>query len=109
MKSLSRAVVCICVLFSFPGVGTGAPFAYITNFHNDSVSVIDTATNTVIATVAVGASPFGVAVAPDGSRVYVANWLGNTVSVIDTATNAVIATVAVGNNPRGVAVHPDGS
>ena len=51
MRSLARAVVCICVLFSFPSVGTGAPFAYITNTGSNTVSVIDTATNTVVKTV----------------------------------------------------------
>src|SRR5438067_230549 len=105
MRSLARAVVCICVLFSFPGVGTGAPFAYITNSHRDSVSVIDTATNAVIATVAVGELPFDVAVHPNGSRVYVVNEGSHTVSVIDTATNTVIATVPV-EVPVSVAVHP---
>lgn len=99
MKSLTRAVVCICVLFSFPGVGTGAPFAYITNTKSNSVSVIDTATNTVIATVAVGSFPYGVAVHPDGSRVYVVNAGSNTVSVINTATNTVVGTVQVGTAP----------
>src|SRR5262245_7172177 len=61
-----------------------APFAYITNFNSASVSVIDTATNTVTATVAVGSHPRGVAVTPDGSRVYITNRDSNTVSVIDT-------------------------
>ena len=40
---------------------------------SDSVSVIDTATNTVLP-IAVGNGPFGVAVTPDGSRVYVADF-----------------------------------
>jgi YVTN family beta-propeller protein len=112
MKSLTRAVVCICILFSLRGVGMGAPFAYIANSGSDSVSVIDTATNTVIATVAVGTQPTGVAVHRDGSRVYVTNFRiipTSTVSVIDTATNSVIATVAVGLEPWGIAVHPDGN
>ena len=39
----------------------------------NTVSVIDTATNTVTATIPVGAGPLGVAVTPDGSKVYVAN------------------------------------
>ncbi len=48
--------------------------AYITNFGSNNVSVIDTATNTVTAAIPVGgAEPYGVAVAPDSSRVYVAN------------------------------------
>ena len=50
-----------------------APFAYISNFTSNTVSVIDTASNTVTATVAVGTDPYGVAVSPDGARVYVTN------------------------------------
>jgi YVTN family beta-propeller protein len=41
-----------------------APFADITNMGDDTVSVIDIATNTVTATVSVGAAPAGVAVHP---------------------------------------------
>src|SRR5579864_9703688 len=66
-------------------------FAYVTNSGSSSVSVVDTATNTVKATIGVGARPIGVAFTPDGSRVYVANSQSNSVSVINTATNTVIA------------------
>ena len=48
---------------------------YVTNFHSVTVSVIDTATNTVTSTVDVGSAPRGVAVNPDGTKVYVANLL----------------------------------
>ncbi len=75
--------------------------AYITNYGSNTVSVIDTATNTVTATIPVGIDPYGVAVTPDGSKVYVANVGSNTVSVIDTATNTVTATIPVGSrSPR---------
>ncbi len=40
---------------------------------SNTVSVIDTATNNVTATVTVGSGPYGVAVTPDGTKVYVAN------------------------------------
>ena len=40
---------------------------------SNTVSVIDTASNTVVATVAVGSMPRGVAITPDGTRVYVTN------------------------------------
>jgi len=74
------------------------------------VSVIDTATDTVIGSpIPVGSVPIGVAVAPDGSKVYVANSYADTVSVIDTSKKQVTATVLVGPNPYGVAVAPDGS
>src|SRR5439155_22307558 len=58
------------------GIGPAGPFAYITNLSSDSVSVIDTATNTVVATVAVGNAPTGVAVNPGGTRAYVTNQIG---------------------------------
>lgn len=51
-----------------------APFAYIPNQTSNNVSVIDTATNTVVATVATGIfgfDPRGVAINPAGTRVYI--------------------------------------
>ena len=99
-----------------------APSAYVVNQCASSsnctygtVSVIDTASGLVTATIPVGIDPQGVAVSPSGRRVYVNNYCGNsacfngTVSVIDTATNAVTATITVGANPIGVTVNPDGS
>ena len=61
------------------------------------MSVIDTATNTVVATIPLSASPYGVAVNPTGTRVYVATVGG--VVVIDTGTNTVVDTITVGTNP----------
>jgi YVTN family beta-propeller protein len=93
-------------------VGSAAAFAqnaYITNQLASYLLVIDTATNTGIATIPVGMGQYGVAVTPDGSKVYVTRYLVHTVTVIDTATNAVTTTIPVGRAPRGVAVTPDGS
>jgi YVTN family beta-propeller protein len=84
-----------------------APFAYVANESSNTVSVIDTATNAVVATVTVGGLPLGVAVTPDGKHAYVANRANGTVSVIDTASNTVVATVTVGNGAGGAAVTPD--
>ena len=42
------------------------PFAYVANVAANNVSVIETTGNTVMATVAVGIAPIGVAVTPDG-------------------------------------------
>jgi YVTN family beta-propeller protein len=80
--------------------------AYITNA--DGVSVIDTVSNTVIATIPVSGGTSGVAVSPDGSKVYVANSGTNSVSVIATASNTVIATIPVGNEPMafGIFIQP---
>ena len=94
------------MLASMMGV---AQTAYITNYGGSSVSVINVCTNTVSATIAVGALPNCVSVSPDGSKVYVTNANGNTVSVINTATNTVSATIVVGKTPEGISVSPDGS
>src|SRR5207245_1035403 len=72
-----------------------------------TVSVIDTATNTVVATIPVGLDPFGVAITPDGTRAYVTINGDNTVSVFDTTSNTVAATgINSRTSSRG---HPAGS
>jgi len=77
--------------------------AYVTDEFDSTVSVIDTATNTVVETIPVGAFPFGVAITPDGTRAYVTGLDSSIVSVIDTGTNTVVATIPVGLAPAGVA------
>ena len=74
-----------------------------------NVSVIDTSTFTVIATIPVGATARGIAITPNGSRVWTSNSGSNNVSIIDTATNTVIATVAAGTTPWGVAGNAAGT
>jgi YVTN family beta-propeller protein/autotransporter-associated beta strand protein len=81
---------------------------YVANAGANSISVINTATNAVIATVPAGNTPANVAVSPDGTRVYATNLGSNSVSVINTTNNSVVATVPVGSGPEGVVVSPDG-
>ena len=85
------------------------PRAYVTNYSGNTVSVISTTTNALVATVPVGVNPRAVAVNQAGTRAYVTNEGGSNVSVIDTATNTVAATVSVGSFPGSVAVNPAGT
>jgi len=78
----------------------------VTNPDSNTVSVIDTAANAVVATIPVGLLPRGIAITPDGTRAYVMDLGDNTASVLDTATNAVVATIPVGKAPFGVAITP---
>ncbi len=94
----------ILPILLFINILAAAPFAYVTNHNSDNVSVIDTTTNSVVATIGVGDDPIGVAALPDGSRVYVANAGSDNVSVIDTATNSVVATIGVGDDPQCIAI-----
>ncbi len=90
-----------------------AGYAYIANWGDGispgTVSVINTLTNTLVTTITVGRSPYGVTLSPDESKVYVTNQASNTVSVISTATNTVVATIGVGTNPYNVIVSHDGT
>src|SRR5882724_11143766 len=105
----------VLALMAAPGAGA-APFAYISNFNNNTVTVMDG--TTVLATVTVGEQPSGVAVNPTETRVYVAN--SNffqrpnrvpSVSVINTANfnDVITITANITGQPSGVAVSPDGS
>ncbi|MGW7007920.1 IPT/TIG domain-containing protein, partial [Streptomyces sp. NPDC054933] len=90
------------------GVGVAANGrVFVANATSNDVTVIDSATDTVLTTLPAGTSPYAVAVAPNG-RVYVPNNQSNNVTVIDSATDTVLATVAVGSGPEAVAVAPDG-
>jgi YVTN family beta-propeller protein len=80
---ISRFIAAFAVAGVLGSAQSLAQNAYITNANSSNVSVIDTATNTVIATISVGTTPGGVAVTPDGSKVYVANGYTNTASVIE--------------------------
>jgi YVTN family beta-propeller protein len=73
------------------------------------VSVIDTSTDTVVATIPVGTKPGSIDISPDGKRAYVANFDTNNISVINTETDSVIATVNVGTHPGTIALRGGGA
>ncbi|MGC2696347.1 MAG: YncE family protein [Candidatus Angelobacter sp.] len=88
---------------------------YVAGGNNDPVSVISTATNTVVARVDLpivqgqGEFPSSLAVSPDGSKVYISD-ARNIVFVLDTATNTIEPfAIPVGQGPTDVAITPDGS
>ena len=78
---------------------------FVTNEKGDSVSVIDTKTNQVIKTIAIGKRPRGVGLAPDGSAVYVAVSGENHIAVIDPKTLELKGSFASGDDPEAFAVH----
>jgi YVTN family beta-propeller protein len=83
-------------------VDPAGTFAYVANYDDDSVSVIDLSDNTVLTpTIAVGAGPFSIVVNPAGTFAYVANDVGDSVSVITldaTVPGVPTGVSAVGGN-----------
>ncbi len=75
---------------------------YSVNNGGNSVTVISTKDNSVLATVAVGVSP--VAAVVGGGSLYVLNQGDNTVSQIDSGADTVVGTaIAVGTAPSAIA------
>lgn len=100
----------LTMVVALVGAADAAPFAYVGNIEDRSVSVIDTATNLVTATVPLPETVTGIAASPDGKRVYVAN--SRHAFAIDTATHGIVATLTVGaglGEYAGVAVNPAGT
>ena len=64
--------------------------------------MIETANNSVIATIETGKGAHGVVVSDDGRHAFIANIVDDTVSVIDTTTRKVINTIKVGKGPNGI-------
>ncbi|MEJ0098210.1 MAG: hypothetical protein WDO12_00045 [Pseudomonadota bacterium] len=85
-----------------------APKAYVGNFRDSTVSVIDTGTNAVVATVPVATGPHGMAITADGRTVYVASDGTSLLNIIDTASDKVTGTIEIGKAPHGLALTPDG-
>ncbi len=85
---------------------------YVAESGSGTMSVISTATNTVMPAPALtgitGADQ--VAISPDGTRAYVTDESSSgKVFVVDTGTNTVLTSLAVGNDPKGLAISPDGT
>ncbi|MGA7130664.1 MAG: YncE family protein [Chthoniobacterales bacterium] len=87
--------------------------AYVSGF-SGSVSVIDTATNTVTTTIAITTSEygnywFGSAMTPDGLYLYVPNQNAQTVVMISTATDTIVGSpITLGQTPGTIAISPNG-
>lgn len=85
--------------------------AYVCEFSNHTVSVIDVASHAVTATISLGTSSFptAVAISPDGTQAYIGSLGTNSVSVINVATNIITATITSNiTQPLALAVTPDG-
>ena len=92
--------------------------AYVTNSNSTTITMIDTATNTVIGVIDGFDGPSGMAITPNGAYAYVNNYggpegvgsgNGTTVSVVNLNTNAITATIHVGLAPAALAITPNGN
>src|SRR5688572_31690622 len=104
---ITIALLAAVLVFLKPAVAAG-PKAYVGNFKDNTINVIDLESKRVTATVPIPPGPHGMVITPDNRWVYVASDGTSTVSVIDTATDKIVENIEVGKNPHGVAATPDG-
>jgi len=83
--------------------------AYVLDQGSGMVSAIDTASDTVVSSVAVGVGANFMLYDSTRNRLYVSNPLANTVTYLQASTDALTATVLAIANPISVAVLPDGT
>ena len=83
-------------------------YAYVTNGKSNSVSVLDLLQLKNVKTIAVGASPTGIAANPARNEIYVANAESNNISIIDAERNEVVGAIGVHRAPYFVSVSSDG-
>lgn len=79
----------------------------VVNPDSNTLTLVDTASRSVLAELGVGVDPRTVTVDGAGRRAYVANRGSDSVSVVDLASSQIIAEVPVGCRPYGVVVSPD--
>jgi YVTN family beta-propeller protein len=81
---------------------------YVTNRGAGSVTVVDFATRTPVATWTIdgGGSPDMGGVSADGSQFWVSGRYDDVVYVFDTTSGGVLATIPVGHGPHGLAIFP---
>ena len=104
----SAAKIAVGIKPTGVAVNTETNKVYVANSVSDNISVIDGATNAVVATITDpnAVAPVGVAVNPATGMIYVANSQSNNLTVIDGATDSVKLTIPVGTSPSAVAVDP---
>ncbi|MBV8863019.1 MAG: protein kinase, partial [Mycobacterium sp.] len=88
------------------GLAVNPGTVYVAKASDNSVSVINTKSRRVIATISVGELPWWLAVDPNTGQVYATNHGEDTVSVIDMDAREATATIHVGREPAAVALNP---
>ncbi len=84
--------------------------AYAANPHNNTISVIDTATGTITAAILVGTKPDAVVFNPQGTLVYITDWgYPGAISVINVTTDTVTNTITLTTDPNYIAFNPTGT
>lgn len=100
------ALKILCGTLLIPCIACASPFAYVPNEKSGTISIIDSATDAVVAEVRVGAKPRGLAIA--GKTLFVSDQPANALVMMDLESRHVSGTVPLGESPEGVSASAAG-
>ena len=107
VRLIAQLRLCLRADFAVDSVYNSANgLVYVSNAGSNTVSILNTTTNSVVGTIPVGAGPNGIAYNQDNGKVYVANSVSGTISVINGSSNTVSNTIPVGKTPIGLGYNP---
>jgi YVTN family beta-propeller protein len=92
-------------------------YLFVANGDDDSVSVIDTASESVVSTISLlrpgypykGANPNSLSLSPDASKLYVTLGGENAIAVVDPKAGVVLGRIPTGWYPNSVSASADGA
>jgi YVTN family beta-propeller protein len=79
---------------------------YSLDIDSGTITAMDPAGKADEKTAKIGARPYDLALARNGSRLYVSDWAGAQVLVLDPAALKVVDKIPVGEHPNQLALHP---
>ena len=107
MRSLPSLLVAVWLLVA--ALPAGAATLFVTNTKSDSISVIDTTTFEVVATIPLGrGKPNRVVFHPDGRTAWVVYDKTHDLGIVDADARKLVRRVKIGGNPYNLGFTPDG-
>ena len=97
MKNAILKLAATSIILALSATLVSADFVYVSNEKDNSLSVIDTKTMSVIKTIPVGERPRGIIFSKDHKRLYICASDSDTVQVMDVATGKILHNLPSGD------------
>ena len=105
---LRRLTLALALVAGIASAATGQVRIVQTNSQGDNISLIDPATNQVVAEVKGIPINHGAAASPDGTRLYFSSEAEQTLHAVDAATLQPIKKIPLSGRPNNISISPDG-
>ena len=107
--SVSNLASALAAAVVFAATPCAAYTVYVSNEKGNSLTVIDSATLEVQATIPVGQRPRGIKMTKDGKQVLICASDDDTVQILDVTSREIVGDLPSGPDPEQLNIHPSGS